>query len=822
MRLVTRNMRPVHPLFLFVLLLLPFGLLAQDKATITGIVKDDAGNPFPDVHYNLSGTAIGGNTDAQGRFSIVVDAGKHTVWFAVIGYEKAEKRVSVKEGETKSVEIRMKSRDIELKAFEKKDDRAKGEAGGLYIDPAKAKDIAGPIGGIEGILKTFVGSTNELTSQYSVRGGNYDENLVYVNDFEIYRPFLVRSGQQEGLSFVNADLTQSVNFSVGGFQSKYGDKMSSVLDVTYKTPKRFGGSAMASLLGASMHLEGASKNEKLTFLAGVRQKSNQYLLKSQPTKGIYNPSFTDFQGLINYKFSKKWEMEIIANYARNRFSFIPEQQTSSFGVLNKAFKLEMFYDGGELDQFDSRFGGYSVTFRPNERLKIKFLASAYQTNEKETYDISGEYRLGEIETDLGKGDKFGQFKNYLGTGIVQDYARNYLKVNVYTAAHRGAYTAKGHFIQWGADVTKLDIADKLHTYQRRDSAGFTQPYSSDSLTMQRLYIASNDISSYRISGFLQDNFRFQDSVKFTGSIGARYFYNSLNGETIISPRLQLGFHPKWERDITFRFASGYYAQPAFYRELRDLNGNTNLDVLAQKSFHILGGAEYNFKVSNSPFRLTSEFYYKDLWDLVPYEYDGIKIRYYGKNASKGYAYGGELRLYADLVKDATSWISLAMMKTEEKVQQLVTNSLTGETAVQYSEYIPRPTDQRLMIAVYFQDYLPQNKNFRVHINLMYGTGLPFGAPDGNRVGDNLRMPPYRRVDIGFSALLLDGKKPDRPAHSFFRNIKSIWASAEVFNLLNIQNTLSYNWIQDQTSNNVYAVPNRLTARLFNVKLVVDF
>jgi hypothetical protein len=340
--------------------------------------------------------------------------------------------------------------------------------------------------------------------------------------------------------------------------------------------------------------------------------------------------------------------------------------------------------------------------------------------------------------------------------------------------------------------------------------------------MNKLFVAANQFSSFRITGFVQDNFRFQDSVKFTGSIGARYLYNTLNGEMLISPRLQLGFKPNWQRDVTFRLASGWYAQPAFYRELRDLYGNTNTNVLAQKSFHVLGGLEYNFKVSNSPFRITSEFYYKDLWDLVPYEYDGIKIRYYGKNDSRGYAYGGEFRLYADLVKDATSWISIGMMKTEERIMQHYTATSGSDSASVLSGYIPRPTDQRVMIAMYFQDYLPQNKNFRVHINLMYGTGLPFGPPNGSKIDDVLRMPAYKRVDIGFSSLLLDGKKPNRTAHGFFSKIQSIWLSAEIFNMLNIQNTLSYNWVQDQTSGKVFAVPNRLTARLFNLKLSADF
>lgn len=801
--------------------LMPTQVWAQEAlATLKGQVKDADGQAFKDAHCGFQGTNIGSSTSSDGQFEFKVPSGTYTFQVGALGFENYTKKIHLKAGEVKSINVKLIAKEIALKTFEKKDDSRKTEAGTIYIDPGKAKQIAGPIGGIEGILKTLVGSTNELTSQYSVRGGNYDENLVYVNDFEIYRPFLVRSGQQEGLSFVNPDLTQGVQFSVGGFQAKYGDKMSSVLDVSYKKPTKFGGSAMASVLGASLHLEGATKNKKLTYLFGARQKSNQFLLKSQPTQGIYTPSFTDIQTLLHYQINPHWESELILNYARNRFSFIPQESTSSFGVLNKAYQLKMFYNGSEIDQFDSRFGGYSLTYRPNEDLKLKFLVSAFQTNEKETYDINGEYILGELETDLGKAN-FGQTKYNLGTGVIQDYARNYLKVGVITAAHRGAYSAGKHYIQWGADVTQLQIEDKLHQFQRRDSAGFTQPFSKDSLTMHTLYHASNNISTYRLAAFIQDNFKFQDTVKYTGSFGTRVQYNALNNELLFSPRIQLGFKPYWKKDFSFRFASGIYNQAPFYRELRDLQGHTNLQVKAQKSFHLVAGTEYNFKVGNSPFKFTSEFYYKNLWDLVPYEYDGIKIRYYGRNDGKGYAYGGELRLYADLVKDATSWISIGMMKTEERVLQHFTNAAGNDSAV-YSAFIPRPTDQRLMIAMYFQDYLRQNKNFRVHLNLMYGTGLPFGPPDGNRVGDILRMPSYKRVDIGFSALLLDGSKANRPAYSYFKNFKSIWASVEIFNLLDIQNTLSYNWVQDQSSNKIFAVPNRLTSRMLNFKLAVEF
>lgn len=811
----------ITTLILCILASYSHSLAQKSNALLRCYVKDENKRAASDVRYTIQGTQLGGFTNTNGYFEIPLNEGVYTLKIGNIGYENWVKTFYISKSDTILLNAHLTPKSFELKEFKKKDERRKTEAGSVYIDPKKAQELAGPIGGIEGLVKSLVGSNNELTAQYNVRGGNYDENLVYVNDFEIYRPFLVRSGQQEGLSFVNSDLTQSVNFSVGGFQSKYGDKMSSVLDIAYKKPTHFKGSAMMSLLGGSLHLEGISKNNKITYLVGLRQKSNQYLLQSQQTQGIYNPSFTDLQALVHYKINKNWESELILNYARNRFSFVPESSSSSFGMLNKAYKLQVYYNGSEIDQFDSKFGGYSVSYTPNELLKLKFLVSTYQTNEKETYDITGEYVLGELETDLGKAN-FGQTKYYLGTGIIQDFARNYLKVNVTTAAHRGFYTYNNHFLQWGLDATTLNIKDQLHQYQYRDSAGFSQPFSRDSLAMYQLFNASNNINSYRFAGFIQDNYKRHDSSRTNISYGIRYLYNTLNNEWFFSPRIQLGYKPKWENDISFKFAAGYYSQPAFYRELRNIKGNTNLNVLSQKSFHTVLGSEYNFNIGTSPFKLTGELYYKDLWDLVPYEYDGIKIRYYGQNMARGYAYGTEIRLYADLVKDATSWISIGLMKTEEQVWQQFKNIAGIDSASGYSNFIPRPTDQRFMLAMYFQDYLPQNKNYRVHLNLMYGTGLPFGLPDGNRTNDIMRMPAYKRVDIGFSALLLNGQKPNRPSHSFFKNLNSIWGSFEIFNLLDIKNTLSYTWIQDQTSSKVFAVPNRLTSRMFNFKIIAEF
>lgn len=798
--------------------------LSQQFAYIKGRITNERGRGIEAVTVAVSGTGIGTSTDRKGNYELQVPANTTiTIAFTFVGYETQTQSLTMVPGQSKVMDVQLKEATKELDEVIKTADRSE-EAGNIKLDVSKAGLIptVGFGSGVEALIKTYVGSNNEMTSQYNVRGGNYDENLVYVNDFEIYRPFLTRSGQQEGMSFVNADLVSGVNFSIGGFQSKYGDKMSSVLDVTYKNPTEFGGRAMLSALGASLALEGASKNGKLTWLAGARQKSNQYLLQAQPTQGVYNPSFTDVQADIKYHLTPKWEVELIGNYARNRFSFMPEEQTSSFGLINKAFQLRVFYDGQEIDQFDSRFGGISTTFKPNKKLRLKFLASGFQTNEKETYDILGEYLLGELETDLGK-ENFGQLKTYLGTGIIHTYARNYLQVNVGDVGHRGSYDGGKHFIQWGLGGNITSISDKLNEWERRDSAGFTQPFDPNTLELTRVYTSSSEFNYIRYTGYLQDNFRIGDSIDLTGSIGARFNYSTLNGELLISPRAHMAYKPEWKRDIVFKIAGGLYQQPPFYREMRDLNGNVNKSLKAQKSFHILLGSDYNFKSWGRPFKLTTEVYYKRLWDIVPYEYDNVRIRYFGKNNAIGRIYGGEMRIYGDIVKDATSWISIGIMKAEEDItDDIITykNTAGADSASVEPGYVPRPADQRFMLGMYFEDYLPRNKNFKMHLNLMYSTGLPFGPPDQKRYGDTLRLPQYIRVDIGFSALLLDGSK--HSDKKLLGSFKKIWFSAEAFNLLGIQNTLSYTWIQDQSSGLTFAVPNRLTSRLINAKLIIDF
>jgi hypothetical protein len=814
--------------FLYLLILVASKVFAQSasNATLKGIVLDTNNEPIALAIVSIPALNIGTNTNEDGTFNLIVPANTNiNVRYSRVNFLEKIISYRLEKGQTKTVTISLDKKSKQLKDFTKKASANRGSAGNVRIDPKAAGIFPSTIGGIEGLLKIFVGSNNEMTSQYNVRGGNFDENLVYINDFEVYRPFLARSGQQEGLSIINSDLVSGVNFSTGGFQARYGDKMSSVLDVTYKKPKTFGGSINASLLGIGMHLEGISKNNRLSYLVGVRQKTNQFLLQAQQTSGAYFPSFTDAQTLIHYDINKKWQVELLGNYARNRFSYIPEEYKSSFGLINKAFQLSIRYQGSERDQFDSRFAGLSFTKKVNENITLKYLASGFQTNEFETYDLNGEYLLGELETDLGKAN-FGNIKYALGTGVIQSFARNYLTINTASIGHKGTYDKNKHFIQWGIQADKMQISDKLNEWERRDSAGFSQPVSNTELYMNKVLKSENVINNTRFSAYVQDAIS-PDSSNVSITYGARLNYNVLNKQLLISPRVQANYKPRsWKKDAILRSAIGIYSQPPFYREMRNLEGQINTNVKAQKSLHVVLGTDYNFKAWDRPFKLTAETYYKKMWDIVPYEYDNIRIRYWGQNNAQAYAVGTEVRLYGDIVKDAESWVSINLMKTAEDIEgdKLYSYDQTTRALIDSSDagYIPRPTDSRVTFGLFFQDYFPSNKNIKVHINGMYGTGLPFGPPDNSRTGDTLRIPAYRRVDMGFSYLLVDGDKKNKPYYSLFHKFKSIWLSAEVFNLLDIKNTLSYTWIQDLSTQRTYAVPNRLTNRLLNVKLLMQF
>lgn len=805
-------------------------------ATVFGRVTNEKKIPVELATVTNSASNEGVFTDVKGKYSLKVPAGaKVDIRFSSLGYVTVTKSVQLKEGEKYELNISFQQKYDSLPETVIQDKEIRDQPI-IKINPKDFEALPSTTGGIEAILKVLgASSNNELSSQYSVRGGNYDENLVYVNDFEVYRPFLVRSGQQEGLSFVNPDLVGSILFSQGGFQAKYGDKMSSVLDIQYRKPKKFEGIVGMSLLGGNVSLSGETKNHRFGYLIGFRQKSNQYLLNSMETKGDYRPSFTDVQSMFTYELSEKWHLEALGNFSRNKFRFIPEDRVTTFGLVNRAIQLDMYFNGAEIDKFISGMGGLSATYRPNKKLMLKFLASCYGTQEDETYDITGEYFLGEVQTDLGKSN-FGQVLYGIGVGAIQDWGRNYLNATVVTGGHRGSYIGKRQFIQWGIQYQRELINDKLNQWGIVDSAGYNIPYSDSLVLSNYVYKTRSSLNSNRYSGFVQDSWNFTRERLFTLTLGTRFSYWDVNQQFLVSPRAQLSYTPKWDStDIVFRAAVGAYDQPPFYRELRDLEGNINLNVKAQRSVHFVLGADYNFVMWDRPFKFITEAYYKLLRDLNTYELDNVRIRYFGNNSAKGFATGIDFRLHGEFTKDAESWISLSILNTKEDITNDVAYNYTYsydttlfgqviphkiDSAKFYPGYIPRPTDQRVNVGMFFQDYLPGHENFKVYLNLLFGTGFPTGPPDHQRFRDTLRLPPYRRLDIGFSALLLDGSKEENN-NKVWGHFTSIWASLEVFNLLQIPNTISYLWVKDNYGT-VYSVPNYLTSRRINVRLVAKF
>lgn len=806
----------------------------SQTATVYGNVRNEANQALVAVSIKVSGSSNGKFTDEAGNYEFTIPADKEiNISFSSLGYENFERKVNLKTGQRFPLYIVLIQQTYEIDSITIEDKELRDQPSMVRIDPKLFEALPSASGGVEAILKVLgASSNNELSSQYSVRGGNYDENLVYVNDFEIYRPFLIRSGQQEGLSFINPDLVGSLLFSAGGFAAKYGDKMSSVLDIDYKKPEKFGGNAYISLLGGGLSLEGASKDHRAHFLFGGRYKTSQYLLNSLETTGDYQPSFLDIQADITFDISDKVTMEAIANYSKNRYQFIPEDRVTTFGTIQNTLRLTVFFDGQEVDAYTTSMAGLSFTYKPRKNLSLKFLGSVYGDREDETFDVIGEYFLGEVNNNLATED-FGQTLYYFGTGTNHEWGRDYLDAYIIKLSHKGSYFQNNHYVQWGADLNREHINDNLSEWTRVDSAGFTLPYSTSQIFLQDIIRTQNVFSSLRYSAYLQDSWTINEDRNFTLTYGSRISYWDYNEQLLISPRVQLAYQPKWERDIVFRAAVGAYDQPPFYRELRDLEGNLHPEVLAQRSIHYVVGGDYNFKWWDRPFKFVSEIYYKQLYDLNPYELDNVRIRYFGENSGKGYAAGIDFRLNGEFVKDAESWISLSLLSTQENIDNdfvytvdtTFTNPEENEFILDstkvYPGYIPRPTDQFLNFGMFFQDYIPGNENFKVHLNFLFGTGLPTGPPDHVRSRDTLRLAPYRRVDIGFSALLLNGKKQKIQDSKVWSNFENIWLSLEVFNLLGVSNEISYTWVKD-ISNTVYAVPNYLTGRRINLKLNVRF
>ncbi len=827
----------------FVFCLFTITAAAQTKyANISGKITDENDAPLSNVSIIILGKNSGAVSSDSGTFSVRVPAQKSlALVFSSSGFISRQRNFFLSNEETEMIDVQMKRDGKILETVTVSDERERKETGLIKINPKTAVINPSTIGGVEGLIKTLVGSNNELTSQYNVRGGNYDENLIYINDFEIYRPYLVSSGQQEGLSLINAELTRNVNFYTGGFQSKYGDKMSSVLDIQYKKPVTFGGSAYVSLLEQGLQFEGASSNKRFSYLTGVRNKSNRNLLSNQPTTGAYIPSASDAQGFFTYKLSDNIQLELLSIISTSRFTYFPESVKKTTSVFSPFFTanlgLDVYFEGQEKDAYTTSLIGFSVLQAISKKTKFKWMLSRFKDAEKENSDIAGAYLFGDRDFDNAS-TTFGQIVNPLGAGYYQNYSRNLLDIEVYNAGHKGSYEAGKNFIQWGLSAEQTKIKDKLAQFEYRDSAGYSLPYTPSSLTLYNVQNSTASLDIQKYSGYLQDNIRFsKNKTDITLQAGARFNYNSLNKEFLISPRAQISWKPYWKKDFVFKAAAGVYSQPPFYRELRRIDGSLNTSIKAQKSVQFVTGLDYNFTgPGNRPLRFTTEAYYKSMKDVIPYDIDNVKIRYLGSNNAKAYATGIEFRLFGELVKDAESWLSLGFMKTGEDLSddhffnyknaggeiitagsadQIITDSVKVDVG-----YVRRPTDRRITVGLYLEDYLPTNKNFKIYLNAIYGSNMSYNIPGSVRYRNALIIPSYIRVDMGFSALLLSDKSLRR-SHSPFRKFENIWASLEVFNLINRENTISFQLIKD-FSNTTYALPNRLTPRLINLKIVGRF
>lgn len=819
-----------------VFLLLSFKIPAQNTATVFGKITDTDGNPAENVTISILGSAQTPvySTD-KGKYEYTVPANtEFTLVFSSINYIQHQRKLKLAEGEKKEINYAMVFKNT-IGVVE-----VTGE--GRYqsitrIDPSSVTHLPSASEDFNAILFTLPGvsSRNELSSSYSVRGGNFDENLVYVNGIEIYRPFLTRSGQQEGLSFINADMVSSVVFSAGGFEAKYGDKMSSVLDVQYRQPRKFAGTASGSLLGSSIHLEGASPNYRFTWTVGTRYKTNKYLLGSTDTKAEYTPFFGDVQAYLTYDLTPNWQLDFLGNYANNRYQVVPQSRETDFGTFNKALRFKVYFDGQELDQFATMLGALSGNYHSNDqKTSLKFIGSAFRSKESEAFDIQGQYYIDQLETDFGK-STFGDVVGNLGVGTYLNHARTNLDAYVYSAEHKGTYSfSNRRQVLWGVKYSHEEINDKLSEWKYVDSAGYSLPLTNpQEIVLQDVIKQKINLNSDRIAGYLQTNLakEFRDTSFFNLTVGVRANYWSVNHQGLFGPRATAAYKPHWKRDFVFKFSTGYYYQPPFYRELRDNEGNINYDLKAQTSIHFVLGSDYNFIAWNRAFKFTAEAYYKYLDNLIPYDIDNVRIRYSAKNNAKGYAQGIDLKVNGEFVRGLESWASLSFSRTREDIKgDYYYDYITETNAANVTKvvdsvrvepgYIPRPTDQLATFAIFFQDQIPKHPEFKVHLNLLYGSGIPFGPPGSPKYLQINRMTPYRRVDLGFSYQPLKEDRVIKPK-SPTRYLKSVWISLEVFNLLGINNTVSYIWVED-ISNTQYAIPNYLTSRQLNLRLIVKF
>lgn len=809
-------------LFVFLFLCITCFSFAQ-SAHVKGVILDEQNRPVSDVNVTSLGTTK--QSDANGFFEINVPSNKKTsLIFTHISLKMMSLTVNLKPNEVFVFNPVMNNSEEQMGEVFVSSRNKKRVQGITTVDPATIKKIPGANAGIENILKTLPGvnSNNELSTQYAVRGGNYDENLVYVNEVEVYRPFLIRSGQQEGLSFTNTDLVQNVDFSAGGFQAKFGDKLSSVLDITYRKPTQFGASLEASLLGGSISVDAVSKNKKWSAVTGVRYRNNSLLVNSQDTQTNYTPTFADIQTNINYDISNKWQISFLGNISQNKYLYQPLTRETKFGTIDQPMSLAVYYEGKERDQYDTYFGALKTTYKVSPSLTLKFIGSLFHTIEEEHFDILAQYRLGNVGED---GPTQVDFTRGIGSQL--NHARNDLDALIANAEIKGFKEWKNDSqLEFGLKYTRESIRDRIVEWEMIDSAGFSinppiailpknnqpyEPYTGPLLPYQNVR-ATNFNTINRFSGYAQYNKKSElGSSQVWYNIGARFQSWDVSGaavegknQMVFSPRAQFAIKPDWDMDMVFRLSGGLYHQPPFYRELRDLNGVVNPNVKAQESVHIVLSNDYNFKMWNRPFKWVTELYYKSLSDVNVYSIDNVRIRYIANNNATAYAQGLDFRLNGEFVPGTESWISFGYLKTEENYEN--------------KGYIARPTDQRLKFAMLFQDYMPNIPSVKLYLNLVYNTGLPGGSPAysdpylyQNRLND------YRRADVGFAKVFVDNSTKVAKA-KWLKNFKELSVGVEIFNIFNNQNAITNTWVRDVYSKNQYAIPNYMTSRVFNIKL----
>ena len=793
-------MKTIRHILTWCLLLFSNTVLYAQSFTLSGVVSDEDGNGIELATVSCLEQGAVTVANLKGEYSLnLKSADSVVVKFSMIGFQTRTRVLRRPKGKQR---LLVTLHPMELLDEVVVTEKRRQTTGTDQLDTKDLRNSPSTTGNaVEELVQQQAGVSthNELSSQYNVRGGSFDENSVYINGTEIYRPLLIRSGQQEGLSVINSDMVEKIGFSSGGFEAKYGDKMSSALDIQYRKPTRLEGNVQVSLLGASVFM--GYGNKKFSMSHGVRYKTNRYLLGSLETKGEYRPNFLDYQTYITWSPNKRWDLEVIGNISENHYNFKPSDRETSFGTMKNVKSFKVYFDGQEKDIFRTLFGTASITYHPTAKTHVKLQAAAFHTKEQETYDIQGQYWLDDTQT-----------QENLGVGTYMEHARNYLTANVASLKLTANHQVKRHNIEGGLTMKWEDIEENAREYEMRDSSGYSIPHTGDRLDMIYSLASKHKISSTRLEAYLQDTYRFQTGNPekpnlWTLNLGVRLANWSYNKETIISPRLSLAVIPSFNEDMTFRLSTGIYYQAPFYKELRDTtshNGRTvvtlNQDIKSQRSIHIVGAFDYRFRMANRPFRFTAEAYYKFMDNLVPYNVQNMKVVYYGQNMAKGYAAGLDLKLYGEFVPGTDSWLTFSVMSTRQKI-----NGVS----------IPMPTDQRWGVNLHFTDYFPGTERWKMTLRLAFADGLPFGAPHRGLEYQQFRAPAYKRADVGMSFLAYQNSE-----RSTF-GVRRVWISAEGLNIFGISNVNSYYWVTDVT-NQQYAVPNYLTGRQINGKVIVEF